>query len=124
MPSIRGFLRHDHAQDPGSPARSLSFADLIINRPQTNGTKGVVSSIDSDEGHREAQSVADFPGSDFDEPRWILLAVCPFPPPEDPDLLEQLWVICELIDMQVFQRRCHTPKLVPIRQCLPGDDLA
>jgi len=35
------FLRHNHAQDPGSSTRSLGFADLIINRPQTNGAKAL-----------------------------------------------------------------------------------
>lgn len=109
------FPRHNHAQDPGSPARSLSCTDLIINRSQANGAKGIVSSIDSDEGHRQAESVAGFPGSDADEPRRILLAVRPFLPPENPDLLEQPRVSCELIDMQAFQRHCHTPKLVSDR---------
>lgn len=100
-------LRNDHAQDPRSAPRSLRRTDLIIDRPESNDSYGVLRGSNRNERQRETYPVARLFARDIDEPRRILLAVRPLLPAKDAHLLKQLRMGGELLDPGINQQGGH-----------------
>src|SRR5215470_19446194 len=87
LPAFRG---HHHAQDPRRPASALSHAELVIDGTEPDRADSTTGHVDGDERHRQLTSPACFPRGDLDERSRVLCPVCPFLPPEQADLFQEL----------------------------------